>query len=206
MHITVWSDYICPWAYAARPQTAWLRDQVTAREAASDNRSVKIEVRSFELHPDLPPEGSEVRAGGRLDKVLDHIADECTKRGQPFEKPNRTPNSHRILALAEVVNHRHPEAFLAFDDAVASAYWVDGRPLDDEAEMAALLEGVGLDRSLLTDVDGLGETLLAQARTAAMDVGATATPSWQIDDLVVTGLHDDSQFQRWVGRILEHSG
>jgi hypothetical protein len=38
-----------------------------------------------------------------------------------------------------------------------------------------------------------------------MDVGATATPSWQIGELVVTGLHDDAQFRRWVGRILDQS-
>ena len=66
MHITVWNDYICPWAYAARPLTAWLRV-----EAAEYGRIV--EQRSFELHPDIPSGGSIVRAGGRLDQVFDHI-------------------------------------------------------------------------------------------------------------------------------------
>lgn len=209
MHITVWNDYICPWAYAARPQTAWLRDQVAAKEAKNGdpgNVTVEISVRSFELHPDLPLEGSEVRPGGRLDKVFDHIAEECAKREQPFSKPTRTPNSHRILALAELVNLHHPETFLSFDEAVARAYWVEGRAIDDSNEVAELLGGLGLDRSLMAEVDDLGDELLAKARAAAMDVGATATPSWQINDLVVTGLHDDAQFQRWVGRILERSG
>jgi len=208
VHITVWNDYICPWAYAARPQTAWLRDRIAATEAERGNpgdEPITISVRSFELHPDLPSEGTTVRPGGRLDKVFDHIAGECEKRALPFVKPTRTPNSHRILALAELVDHRHPETFLAFDDAVARAYWVEGRAIDDDAELAAMLERLDLDRSLLDDVEGIGEQRLAAARTAAMAVGATATPTWQINDLVVTGLHDDAQFHRWVGRILERS-
>jgi predicted DsbA family dithiol-disulfide isomerase len=104
------------------------------------------------------------------------------------------------------VNLHHPETFLSFDEAVARAYWVEGRAIDDSGELAELLERAGLDRSLMAEVDDLGDELLAAARAAAMDVGATATPSWQINDLVVTGLHDDAQFQRWVGRILERSG
>jgi predicted DsbA family dithiol-disulfide isomerase len=178
----------------------------TSADDASADEAITITIRSFELHPDIPAEGSSVRPGGRLDKVFDHIAEECRERRQPFVKPKRTPNSHRILALAELVNDRHPDVFPAFDDAVAHAHWVEGRAIDDEVVVARLLGVVGLDPSLLDDVDGLGERLLAESRTDAMNAGATATPSWQINDLVVTGLHDDAQFQRWVGRILEHSG
>ena len=201
MRITVWNDYICPWAYAARPQTAWLRRQVDG-----DGRPVDVRVRSFELHPDLPTEGRPTRPGGRLDRVLDHIAGECAARGQPFVKPVRTPNSRRVLSLAELVARRHPDSFDRFDEAAAQAHWVDGRDLGDDAVLASLLESVGVERSLLDDVDRAGAELLAAARTDAMDIGATATPSWQIGDLVVTGLHDDAQFHRWVERILARPG
>ena len=201
MHITVWNDYICPWAYAARPQTAWLRSQIDP--AAGD----VVTVRSFELHPDIPLEGRENRPGGRLDKVFDHIATECASRSQGFVKPTRTPNSHAILALAELVSVRHPDHFAAFDDAVANAHWIDGAAIDDPTVVRNLLITAGLDPDELTSETAVdeGEHLLSEARSDAMDVGATATPSWQIGDLVVTGLHDDAQFQRWVGRILDRS-
>lgn len=203
MHITVWNDYICPWAYAARPQTAWLRSQIDAAGLGPST----VTVRSFELHPDIPLEGRTNRPGGRLDQVFDHIATECQSRGQEFTKPTRTPNSSGILALAELVSERHPARFVAFDDAVATAHWVDGASIDDPAVVQEILRGVGLDAEALTSQEAAaeGDRLLAASRLAAMDVGATATPSWQINDLVVTGLHDDAQFQRWVGRILARS-
>ena len=47
MRITVWNDYICPWAYASRPQTEWLRRRVAGHD-------VDLEIHGFELHPDLP--------------------------------------------------------------------------------------------------------------------------------------------------------
>lgn len=200
MHITAWNDYICPWAYAARPQTAWLRSEVEAGGGT-------VTVRSFELHPDIPIEGRDIRPGGRLDQVFDHIASECSKRDLAFNKPARTPNSRFILALAELIADRHPDQFLAFDDAIATAYWVDGLAIDDLDVVGSLLENAGLDRGLLLSPEATaeGEQLLTNARETAMEVGATATPSWQINDLVVTGLHDDAQFHRWVGRILNQS-
>ena len=202
MHITVWSDYICPWAYAARPQTRWLRQQLAATGAGT------LQVRSFELHPDLPIAGRTIRPGGRLDQVMERIAAECESRGQPFVTPNRTPNSRAILGLAELVNHRHPGQFEAFDDAVARAYWVEQRHIDDPDVMYSLLVEIGLDPDpLLTDeAAAAGAQRLNIARRDALEVGASATPSWQIGDLVIAGLHDDQQFQRWFGRILERSG
>ncbi len=198
VRITVWNDYICPWAYAARPQTAWLEEHTA-------DLDVEVVTRSFELHPDLPAEGRPVRPGGRLDQVLDHIAIECERRDQPFVKPERTPNSRRVLALAELVQARRPDAFPDFDHSVARAHWVEGRRIDDDTVLADLLRGSHIDPSLIDEIEDEGMKLLASARSDAMDVGATATPSWQIGDLVVTGLHDDAQFRRWIGRILDRS-
>lgn len=198
MEITVWNDYICPWAYASRPQTDWLRQQAAAHD-------IEVRVHGFELHPDLPPEGRRVRPGGRLDRVFDHIAGECRRRQLPFVKPEVTPNSRRALALSELVATHHPNRFVVFDDAMAAAYWVEGRTIDDDQVMAGALGAAGVDDGLVDRIDAEGVPMLETARQQAMEVGATATPSWQIGDMVVTGLHDDAQFHRWVSRILERS-
>lgn len=204
MRITVWNDYICPWAYAARPQTAWLR----ARVAEAGLPSETVTVRSFELHPDLPVDGRPIAPSRRYDAVLDHIATECERRDHPFTKPTHTPNAHLVLSVAEFVAHHHPARHDTFDNAVARAYWVDGEDIGDAAVVATIADSAGLPGSELVSENSLaeGSSLLAGARSDAMLAGATATPSWQIDDFVVTGLHDDAQFQRWVGRILDRAG
>ena len=73
MRATAWSDYLCPWAYLGRDRTRLMRDL-----------GVEITQLPYELHPEVPPEGTEIRAGGRLSRVLDVIGAECDELGIPF--------------------------------------------------------------------------------------------------------------------------
>lgn len=196
MAVTLWNDYICPWAYAARPLTGWLRAQ-----------GVRVEVRAFELHPDLPPEGRRVRPGGRLDAVFDHIAAECAATGLEFAKPARSPNTHRLLGVTELVATHHPSAFDAVDDGLARLHWVDGGALDDADAVDAILAGAGVDAGELRrrEADGEGETLLEAAMALAAEAEVTGTPAWRIGPMTITGLHPPAQFHRWAERLLERN-
>lgn len=191
--MTLWNDYICPWAYAARSHTAWLRSS-----------GIDVAVRSYELHPNLPPEGLPVRPGGRLDLVFDHIAEECKTAGLEFNKPTRSPNSHRLLGITELVAQHHADVFDEVDEAIARAHWVDGLAIDDPDVIEAILGANGIDADALLhrEADGEGSRLLEESMTAALDVEVTATPAWRVGELTITGLHRLDQFQRWTGRIL----
>lgn len=193
MEVTAWSDHVCPWAYAGRSRTQLLR-----------RRGLGVVVRAFELHPELPPEGRPVRPGGRLDRVFDHIAVECAAVGLPFRKPDRSPNTHRALALSELVRVHVPERFDQLDDALARAHWVEGRPIDDPDVVRQLLRGCRLDPAPLEDrlADGEGDRLLEASMAAARDVGVTGTPAWRIGELTIPGLQPVEQFERWVDRVL----
>ena len=193
--VTVWNDYICPWAYLARPHTEWLR-----------SRGVVVDLRCYELHPDIAPEGRPTRPGGRLDGVFDHIADECAKAGLEFTKPKRTPNSHRCLELVELVRLHFPDALLALDDALARAQWVDGSAIDDVDVLDQILvTHLGRDNTALIferKAEGEGSRILAAARAEALELGVTATPAWRLGELTITGLHAPEQFQRWASKVL----
>jgi predicted DsbA family dithiol-disulfide isomerase len=191
--VTLWNDYICPWAYAARPHTAWLRSQ-----------GIEVDVRSYELHPDLPHEGRAVRPGGRLDQVFDHIAQECAASGLAFNKPVRSPNTHRLLGITELVRWHEPDRFDEVDAALVAAHWVEGRDIGDLDVVADLMSATGFDMAdiLEREADGEGSRLLELAMEAAIDVEVTATPAWRVGGLTITGLHSLDQFQRWSGRIL----
>ena len=194
----LWNDYICPWAYAARPLTAWLRAQ-----------GVDVGLRCYELHPELPPEGRSVRPGGRLDRVLDHIATVCASQGQPFVKPTRSPNSRLSLEVVEVAAVHTPEHLDAIDDALADAHWHRQLPIDDRDVVADVVAGAAGPAVAATIMDlqanGDGARRLEASRAEALELGVTATPAWRIGELTIVGLHPRSQFERWATRLLERS-
>lgn len=196
MQVTLWNDYICPWAYAARPLTAWLRTQ-----------DVEVRVRSFELHPDLPPEGRALKPGGRLDGVFDHIGDECRTAGLAFTKPARSPNTHRLLGLTELVAAEWPDEFDAVDDGIAALHWVHGGDLDDDQAIATILDHAGVPSVEVFDrvADGEGERLLDLSMSEARELEVTGTPAWRIGEMTITGLHPLEQFQRWTTRLIERN-
>ncbi len=196
MDITVWNDYICPWAYAARPLTAWLEDE-----------GHTVVMRSYELHPDLPPEGRDVRPGGRLDKVFEHIGIICAESGLAFVKPERSPNTHQLLGLCEIVQTHAPESFRAFDEELAAAHWVRGEAIDDRDVIRGALSTAGAPVEMVLELaaNGEGERLLETSMAAALEVEVTGTPAWRIGELTITGLHPPEQFQRWVRRLASRS-
>lgn len=193
MTVRLWNDYICPWAYAARTHTAWLRTE-----------GVNVTTFSYELHPNLPPDGRQVRPDGRLDRVFDHIASECAAAGLEFNKPDRSPNTHRLLGITELVRVTAPQTFDAVDEALARAHWVEGRAIDDFEVIEEILKTAGspAEEILEREAEGDGSRLLEVSMAQALDVEVTATPAWRVGELTITGLHPLDQFQRWTGKIL----
>ncbi len=193
MTVRLWNDYICPWAYAARTHTAWLREQ-----------GIEVTTFSYELHPNLPPAGRPVKPDGRLDRVFDHIAQECASVGLEFNKPHRSPNTHRLLGITELVRVAAPDTFDAVDEGLARAHWVEGRAIDDFAVITDILTSAGAptDEILDREAEGEGTRLLEVSMAQALDVEVTATPAWRVENLTITGLHPIEQFQRWTGKIL----
>lgn len=197
MQAVLWNDYLCPWAYLGRDRTRLMREL-----------GVEITQLPFELHPEVPPEGTEIRAGGRLSRVLDVIEAECRELGIPFNRPVRTPNTRHVLETTEVVRLHAPTAFTALDEALARAHWVDGLDLRDRDLVRDLVTAAGADAALIHDLvsDGVGTTALRASMNQAREVGVTATPAWWVDDaLLIPGAQPRDTVERWVRRLIERS-
>lgn len=186
MQALLWRDYLCPWCYLGRDRTALL-----------ESLGVTVDVRSYELHPEVPPEGRPVRPDGRFAGVLDHIAAECEAVGLPFRRPSRIPNTRRVLEVAEVVRATAPGAFPAVDAAFYDAQWVHDEDLGDPAVVDRILAAAGVR----VDPDD-GALLVEEAMAEAREHDVTGTPAWWVDDrLLIPGVQDRTTLERWVKRL-----
>lgn len=186
MEALLWRDYLCPWCYLGRDRTALL-----------GQLGVSVDVRGWELHPELPAEGRAVRREGRSAAVLDHIAGECEAVGLPFRTPTRIPNTRHVLEVAEAVRVAAPDRFPTVDAAFYDAIWVDERDLGDPVVVDAILADAGVDVAL-DDGARLLDDSMAEGR--AHDV--TGTPAWWVDDrLLIPGVQDRATVERWVSRL-----
>jgi predicted DsbA family dithiol-disulfide isomerase len=193
MHAVLWRDFLCPWCYLGRDRTVLL-----------EGLGVTVDVRSYELHPEIPAEGRAVRPDGRFAAVLDHIAAECEAAGLPFRRPSRIPNTRRVLEIAEAVRVSAPDAFAAVDAAFYDAQWVHDLDLGDPAVIDGILREAGVDPGLVADGDGTAALAASMADAREHDV--TGTPAWWVDDrLLIPGVQDRDTMERWVTRLAARS-
>jgi predicted DsbA family dithiol-disulfide isomerase len=197
MHALLWRDYLCPWCYLGRDTTS-LMEQL----------GVVVVPMAYELHPEVPFRGRSHRPGGRLDRLLDHIANECELVGLPFRKPTHTPNTRRALEIAEVLRTTYPESFPIYDEQCYRTHWVTGGDLGDPDSLTAIVEGSGADPGHVEELlgRGLGGETLAESMRAAHELGVTATPAWWVDDrLLIPGVQARPTVQRWITRLAERT-
>ncbi len=198
MHVTVWSDYICPWCYLGRDRTALLVD-----------RGCTIEQLPFELHPELPANGRDIRPDGRTALVHDEIGRQCAEVGMPFRTPTHIPNSRRALATAEVVREHMAASFGAIDEALFRAHFVEGRDIGDRDELDRIVGSTGVDAArvrALVDA-GEGQTAIDAAMERAYDHGVAGTPAWLFNDaLVLPGVQPRELFERVLERVRARTG
>ncbi len=194
MRAICWTDYICPWCWLGRDRTRLMR-----------SLGLDVEVRPYELHPELPKEGRANRLGGRLDHVFDIIEAECRELELPFARPSRTPNSRRALETAEVVRLHFPNHFEALDESLYRAHWVDGLDIGERTVIDTLVAQAGASPRDVFELvaDGVGYDGVRVSMEAAHEVGVVATPAWWVNDaLLIPGAQPRESIERWVGKLL----
>ena len=167
----------------------------------------------FELHPRIPVEGITLRDrwGDGYDRAVAmyaRIEQECNAVGLPFRRPERVPNTRRVLQTAECVRQTYPDAFPALDRALFSAHFVEGRFLGDQQIVDELVDAAGADADAVrAEVDsGRWFEVLKASVEAAYDAGVTGTPAWYLDNrALIPGVQARETYERVVARLSSSS-
>lgn len=188
--VDAWSDVACPWCYIGKRN---LETGIAAYRAADAGRPpVEVEYHSFELAPDTPVdfEGSELDYLARVKgigidearQLLDRVSGVAAAVGLQYDfasvKHTRTVMAHQVLHFAKARGLQHEAAERLF-----SAYFVEGRHLGRDEELAALAAEMGLDpvdvlRSLRAD-EHLADVRADQQQ--AIGYGIRGVPFFVID-------------------------
>ena len=195
--MTVWSDYLCPWCYLGLD-----------REQLLEDLGIEVVLRPYELHPEIPVGGRELREGGRTAMVFDHVGRECESVGLPFVRPRRSPNTRAVLAAAEHVRLSQPAVFPALHRALFRAHFADGLDIGDPAVVDSLIASCGGDPSPVRAAvdDGSALELVRASMAEAIDHEVSGTPAFLMPSgFVIPGVQERETMQLIAERLLARS-
>jgi predicted DsbA family dithiol-disulfide isomerase len=146
LKIDLFTDIVCPWCLIGSVRL----DKAIA--ALPADVTVEVENHPFYLDPDTPPEGYDVgemlraKYGREPKAIWSRAESEAKKSGidldlskQPRTFP--TQKGHTIVRLAKPKGTQH-----ALANAIAAAYFLDHRQVNDDEVLAEIATGFGFTR------------------------------------------------------------
>lgn len=148
LQIDIVSDVMCPWCVIGYQQLA------TALEATGTPHEIRWH--PFELNPNMPPEGQNIRehvaekygsTKEQSEASRVHMTQAGAEVGFEFrysddKRMHNTFNTHQLLHWAEPQGRMHDLKMALF-----SAHFTHGRNLSDNAVLADVAAEIGLDRN-----------------------------------------------------------
>jgi predicted DsbA family dithiol-disulfide isomerase len=201
--ITVYSDYVCPFCYLGR----------RSLEEYQDTRETPL---SVDWHPfDL--RGHKRGPDGEIDHSVDDGKDEAyfeqarqnvkrlrEKYGatemRSFDEIPDPVDSFDAQVASLYVKSEHPDQWLAFDEAIFDALWVDGRDIGDMTVLRDCAERAGLDGSEIEGAvtDEMYRDRLRERFAEAQQHGVTGVPTFAYDSHAARGAVPSEHLQRLV--------
>ncbi|MFB6137937.1 MAG: DsbA family protein [Halobacteriaceae archaeon] len=202
-HITVYSDYVCPFCYLGRRS-------LDAYQQTRDD-ALEIDWQPFDLRSQKRGPDGEIDHSvddGKDEAYFDQVRQNVARLKEKYDADEmldlddlpENVDSFAAQVASFYVNEEYPERWLAFDEAIFEALWVDGRDIGDVDVLVDLANEVGLDgediRAAVADEQY--RERIRDEFTDARQEGVTGVPTFVYDGYGARGAVPPEQLERLV--------
>ena len=213
MKIEVFSDFSCPFCYIGKREL-----EIAIKEAGYTDQ-VKIEFKSYQIDPDAPKETGQnfyeyFMAHQKVtleeaERMTVGIVERAKEVGLPYHfaemKKVHTENAHR---LAKWTKQFGKEA--AYTEALMAAYFIEGKDLNDEAVLLAVINKLSLDIAAAKEVLHTSEAFMEELdkdRYDAQQIGVQSVPFFVFENRYgIKGAEPNEVFIRTLHQAAEIAG
>jgi len=198
LHVTLVSDYICPWCYVGLARLARLRDDYT----------ITLDSCAYDLRPGIPPEGiarSEASKGRVYPPgYLDNLRQTALDAGIDMKRPALVPNTRKAHEATEFAK-AHGADLWAVHRALFNAYFEREQNIGDPDLVVEACAPAGLDPDALREALAVGRYLAEVERQMAWsrENGITGVPTTIFNArFAIVGAQEYDLFHDVAGRIV----
>jgi predicted DsbA family dithiol-disulfide isomerase len=201
--VTIYSDYVCPFCYLGRRS---LEEYQQTRD-----HELEIDWLPFDLRSQKRGQDGDIDHSiddGKDEAYFEQVRENIAQLKMEYDADEmltlddlpENVDSFEAQVASFYVNREYPEQWLAFDEVIFEALWIDGRDIGDVDVLVDIAEGIGLDgeeiRTAVADEE-LRDCLRDQF-TEAEQHGVTGVPTFVYDGHSARGAVPPEQLERLV--------
>lgn len=198
LHVTVYSDYICPFCYVGHHRLQRLRDQY----------DLKINWCFLEIHPEISANGEPIDSldypSEQWQKMLENLQRIAQEENIPLSKLSFITNSKDALSLSETTKKCGRDIFYDLHEKLFSAYFVDGENIGDKNVLKKIARSCGIDDKTIDSswTDKIIEKRLLDNFSSARQHNIQSVPSFIFGERLLTGVVSESTFREAAEQLL----
>lgn len=198
LHVTVYSDYICPFCYVGHHRLQRLRDQY----------DLKINWCFLEIHPGISANGEPIDSldypSEQWQKMLENLQRIAREENIPLSKLSFITNSKYALSLSETAKKCGRDIFYDLHEKLFSAYFVDGENIGDKNVLKKIARLCGIDDKTIDSswADKIIEKRLLDNFSSARQHNIQSVPSFIFGERLLTGVVSESTFREAAEQLL----
>lgn len=201
--ITVYSDYVCPFCYLGR----------RSLEAYQETRENELEIdwHPFDLRRHKRGPDGEIDHSvedGKDDAYFDQVRQNVARLQDEYDADEmlslddlpENVDSFDAQVASFYVNSEYPGQWLAFDEAIFEALWIEGRDIGDVDVLAEIAEetGIGGEEIRTAVADEERRDRLRERFADAQQDGITGVPTFAYDGHGARGAVPPEHLERLV--------